>query len=576
MRAGRPAGRPGSSRPRTSSSSRPRRRARRCSPRPGTTARTTATPRDARPQARTRCRSTTPPASPTSSASAGRRSTTRPAGRRSSRCGTTARRRRGRRRDLAVLGDAQLAAATRVPGIALPGGADYRDAQPIERAAATRRASASRPPRRHATPTLPAGPRRLGTGRRLHRRDHRLQRVLRRHQDSPDGWTTIGGTSSSTPIWAATLALVNASPACAPTERPRRRRLRRPLLYAVASRPGRYSASLTTSRTATTTSTASTTAGCSPPAAATTSPRGWAPRGSPAPAAPPAWPTTCAASAPARRPTVTRPVAPRVGRRRRSGDDHRQRLRAAGSARSRSARRALTDFQVISPTSITATLPPPQVSAAPAAPAPQDGAGPAHVIVTLRRRSSATGPGLDVRIRGHGRRRCGADVTREPVGGSDRARSRDVLGSGFTGATAGHLRRGPRIALHGEQLPTRSPSRRPPSPRRRLRAAPTTGVYAGETNANDICQVQVRVVGPGGTSATGRSRRRPRGCSTPRCSGDPSCRPGAAARADRARRVRLRPGAADHLGLDLGGPGEPGFRAGGTVITDAWAPGSTR
>jgi hypothetical protein len=32
---------------------------------------------------------------------------------------------------------------------------------------------------------------------------------------SSDGWTTIGGTSSSTPIWAATLALVNASSACA-------------------------------------------------------------------------------------------------------------------------------------------------------------------------------------------------------------------------------------------------------------------------------------------------------------------------------------------------------------------------
>jgi hypothetical protein len=31
----------------------------------------------------------------------------------------------------------------------------------------------------------------------------------------PDGWATIGGTSSSSPIWAAVLALVNASSACA-------------------------------------------------------------------------------------------------------------------------------------------------------------------------------------------------------------------------------------------------------------------------------------------------------------------------------------------------------------------------
>ena len=29
-----------------------------------------------------------------------------------------------------------------------------------------------------------------------------------------DGWATIGGTSSATPIWAAMLALVNASPMC--------------------------------------------------------------------------------------------------------------------------------------------------------------------------------------------------------------------------------------------------------------------------------------------------------------------------------------------------------------------------
>ena len=32
---------------------------------------------------------------------------------------------------------------------------------------------------------------------------------------APNGWATIGGTSSATPIWAALLALVNASPTCA-------------------------------------------------------------------------------------------------------------------------------------------------------------------------------------------------------------------------------------------------------------------------------------------------------------------------------------------------------------------------
>ena len=47
----------------------------------------------------------------------------------------------------------------------------------------------------------------------------------------------------------------------------------------------------------------------------------------------------------------------------------------------------------MSPTSIVATLPPASATVAPAAPAPQDGAGPANVVVTDRAgASSASGP----------------------------------------------------------------------------------------------------------------------------------------------------------------------------------------
>ena len=58
------------------------------------------------------------------------------------------------------------------------------------------------------------------------------------------GWTTIGGTSSATPIWAAMLALVNASSTC--TSNPATAHgvgFASPLLYEVASNSATYKAS---------------------------------------------------------------------------------------------------------------------------------------------------------------------------------------------------------------------------------------------------------------------------------------------------------------------------------------------
>jgi hypothetical protein len=61
---------------------------------------------------------------------------------------------------------------------------------------------------------------------------------------SPNGWTTIGGTSSSAPLWAAATALVNASPACAENAKTAHGvGFISPLLYAVASVPAEYAAS---------------------------------------------------------------------------------------------------------------------------------------------------------------------------------------------------------------------------------------------------------------------------------------------------------------------------------------------
>lgn len=65
------------------------------------------------------------------------------------------------------------------------------------------------------------------------------------------GWSTVGGTSSAAPIWAAMLALVNASPFCSSESvafaggRLHDAGFASPLLYQVASSPTAYAASFT-------------------------------------------------------------------------------------------------------------------------------------------------------------------------------------------------------------------------------------------------------------------------------------------------------------------------------------------
>jgi hypothetical protein len=65
-----------------------------------------------------------------------------------------------------------------------------------------------------------------------------------RHHTS--GWSTVGGTSSAAPIWAASLALIDASPACAAAgESGRGVGFAAPLLYEIASDPAQDAASFT-------------------------------------------------------------------------------------------------------------------------------------------------------------------------------------------------------------------------------------------------------------------------------------------------------------------------------------------
>jgi hypothetical protein len=99
---------------------------------------------------------------------------------------------------------------SRVPGIALPGSAAYTDANKVEKKFGY--------PANFCLPTvlkqnlLPAC--RLVPD--VSAQADEYTGAITIYQAASGGWGTIGGTSSATPIWAAVLALVNASPTCAP------------------------------------------------------------------------------------------------------------------------------------------------------------------------------------------------------------------------------------------------------------------------------------------------------------------------------------------------------------------------
>jgi hypothetical protein len=171
------------------------------------------------------------------------------------------------------------------------------------------------------------------------------------------------------------------------------------------------------------------------------------------------------------------------------------------------AQLASNRFTVTSPTSITATLPAARQTLAPDAPAPQDGAGPADVIVTAAGgQSSAPGPSSTFEY---------VDTTATsvvpsisaviPFGGfQDAPGTATVLGSGFAGATTVTFGGVParRFTVDSPNQITVTPPRLSGSTA--CSPLPSTGVYRGENATNDICQVQVRVSNAHGTSATGR------------------------------------------------------------------------
>jgi hypothetical protein len=327
------------------------------------------------------------------------------------------------------------------------------------------------------------------------------------------GWTTTGGTSSAAPIWAAMMADVNASPTCAQsTTTARGVGFASPLLYAVASDPSQYAASfhdITTGNNdlydlsngqvfpATTGYDLATGLG-SPELTGADGAAGLA-----------YYLCTAAGAGGGVRPTVTG-LSPASGTTAggetvtvtgsgfvSGGTDEVSSVQVGGFSL------PAASIDVTGPTTVRIQMPAAVKTLPPDSPAPQDGAGPANVVVTLHDdQSSATSAAATFEY---------VDESSGPVpnvsavsatGGPQSAPvAVTILGSGFTGATRvtfGGLAAASFHVDSDNRITVTPPAY---SPATTCAPLPTAGVYAGENADTDICQALVRVGNANGLSA---------------------------------------------------------------------------
>jgi hypothetical protein len=328
------------------------------------------------------------------------------------------------------------------------------------------------------------------------------------------GWTTTGGTSSSAPIWAAMLADVNASPICAQSAATARGvGFASPLLYEVASDPTEYAASfhdITTGNNdvydlsngqvfpATTGYDLATGLG-SPELTGADGAAGLA-----------ADLCTAAGAGGGTGPTVTG-LSPASGST--AGGET---VTVTGSGFVSGATDEVSGVQVggfqlpaakidvTGPTTIRIQMPPAVKTLPPDSPAPQDGAGPANVIVTLHHdQSSATTAASTFEYVDESSGPVPSVSAVSATGGLRNAPAAvTILGSGFTGATRVTFGGVAASSFHvdGDNRITVTPPAYSSSTT--CAPLPTGGVYAGENAENDICQALVRVGNANGLSAT--------------------------------------------------------------------------
>ncbi len=394
--------------------------------------------------------------------------------------------------------------AARVPGIAVPGSAAYRNAAAVEKEFGF--------PTNFCQSTIPGAtattPCRLLPDVSAQADEYTgsvtVYSAAYAGVYPGKGWTTTGGTSSAAPIWAAMLADVNASPTCAQsTTTARGVGFASPLLYAVASNPSQYAASfhdITTGNNdvydlrngqvfpATTGYDLATGLG-SPELTGDDGTAGLAYY-------------LCAAASASSRPTVTG-LSPASGST--AGGET---VTITGSGFAAGATDEVAGVQVgtfplpaasihvTGPTTIRVQMPAARQTLPPDSPAPQDGSGPANVVVTLRDdQSSATTAAskfdyVDTNAGGA----VPSVSAVSPTGGlRSTPTAVTILGSGFTGATRvtfGGVAASSFVVDNDNRITVTPPAYAPSTTCSPL---PTGGVYAGENASNDICQTLVRV-----------------------------------------------------------------------------------
>ena len=326
-----------------------------------------------------------------------------------------------------------------------------------------------------------------------------------------NGWATIGGTSSATPIWAGLLALVNASPACSADKINGIRDVgfASPILYGIAADPTAYARSFN-DIVAGNNDGYGLDNGLAFPARAgydmasgLGTPQLTTPTGGNALAF-----YMCDYAAKLAPPTVSG-LSPTSG-----STAGGYTVTVTGSGFGTTATPDVASVQVgstqasgvavVNDTTLTAVFPPATAITPPGSPAPQDGAGPAVVGVTLKSGESSFPRAAAVFDYVDENMSAAAIPSVTSVGPSGGLESSPkpvtIYGSGFTGATqvtfGGVAAAGFDIKSPNEIVLT------PPAYSAQSCAPlPTTGVYAGEDASNDVCQVEVVVTNANGSSA---------------------------------------------------------------------------
>jgi len=327
------------------------------------------------------------------------------------------------------------------------------------------------------------------------------------------GWTTIGGTSSSSPIWAAMLALINSSAACSANGETNIG-FAPPLLYAVASNPSEYHASFNDITSGSNDIFGFDNGLVFPAtkgydlATGLGTPQLTGPNGTAGLAA-----NLCGMAVAPSRPAITS-LVPDSGTV--AGGEtvtiHGTGFQNVAGVEVGTAAVSSANFTVNSSTSITVTMPaaadtlPPGTGTAP----PQDGSGPANIVVTLSNGQSSALTSLATSTFDYVDESAAPSqlpsvtAISEDAGGESSSSPPQVkiFGAGFaasgtdetTGVTVGGIPASSFSVINQFEIKATPPP---------FSANPAciAGLPSGETATNDICQVEVQVSNANGHSA---------------------------------------------------------------------------